>query len=115
MVSEGGSSTAGAWADYDNDGDLDLFVTNFGANFLYRNNGNGIFTKVTAGAVVSEQGSWQGCAWGDYDNDGWVDLFAVNDAGNNALYRNNRNGTFTRVTTGSPVRDGGARARRQRL
>ena len=108
VVSEGGSSTAGAWADYDNDGDLDLFVTNFGANFLYRNNGNGIFTKVTAGAVVSEQGSWQGCAWGDYDNDGWVDLFAVNDAGNNALYRNNRNGTFTRVTTGSPVRDGGA-------
>jgi hypothetical protein len=108
VISEGGNSTAGAWADYDNDGDLDLFVTNFGANFLYRNNGNGMFTKVTSGAVVSEQGSWQGCAWGDYDNDGWVDLFVVNDAGNNALYRNNRNGTFTRITTGSPVRDVGA-------
>ena len=49
-----------------------------------------------------------GCAWGDYDNDGFLDLFVCRQLGqNNVLYHNNGNGTFTKVTEGRPVNDGG--------
>src|SRR5437762_3022947 len=93
----------GFWVDYDNDGRLDLFVKNFeGANRLYRNNGDGTFTDLTAEAgVVGGPNNWA-AVWGDYDNDGFLDLFVTNpgiDAegvGNaNLLYHNNGDGTFT--------------------
>jgi len=63
--------------DYDNDGDEDLYVTNFGPNRLYRNDGQGRFTDVaTASGVVL--GGWStGCAFGDYDADGRLDLFVA--------------------------------------
>jgi hypothetical protein len=72
------ASTSSAWGDYDNDGWLDAFVTSFGeGNFLFRNNGNGGFTKVedTALALVAQSIA---CAWGDYDNDGDLDIFVAN-------------------------------------
>lgn len=113
LVTEGPGSTGCAWADYDNDGFSDLFVARGanggpGGNLLYRNLGNGSFVKVTTGPVVADN-SWSvGCAWGDYDNDGFTDLFVCHYAGhNNALYRNNGDGTFSAVVRGSIVNDGG--------
>ena len=65
-------------ADYDNDGNADLFVTNFGPNILYRNNGDGTFTDATAAAGLAQAGRWHtGAAFGDYDGDGYVDLYVA--------------------------------------
>jgi enediyne biosynthesis protein E4 len=64
-----------AVADYDNDGNLDLFVTGYGANALYRNKGNCTFEDVTDKAGVRGGGFSTGAAWADYDRDGNVDLF----------------------------------------
>jgi hypothetical protein len=64
-----------AVADYDNDGNLDLFVTGYGGNVLYRNLGNCKFEDVTEKAGVRGGGFSTGAAWGDYDRDGNVDLF----------------------------------------
>jgi enediyne biosynthesis protein E4 len=64
-----------AVADFDNDGNLDLFVTGFGGNALYRNKGNCTFEDVTDKAGVRGGGLSTGAAWADYDRDGNVDLF----------------------------------------
>jgi len=105
IVTDLGPCSAAVWGDYDNDGHVDLFVTDQRAGYpnrLYRNNGDGTFTKITDGPVVTDQaGSW-GCAWGDYDNDGYLDLFVASLQGCN-LYRNNGDGTFTRTTGASLV------------
>jgi len=108
VVNDGGDSQGCSWGDYDNDGDLDIFVANGSDqnNFLYSNNGNGTFTKITAGIIVNDAGNSKGCSWADYDNDGDVDLFIAN-FGDNFLYANNGNGTFTKVTEGEIVTDGG--------
>jgi hypothetical protein len=100
--------------DYDNDGRMDLFFTNGAklpelektsaefSNCLLRNNGDGTFEDVTAKAGLSgaDLGFCFGVAVADYDNDGNQDIFICN-AGRNALYHNNGNGTFTDVTAGS--------------
>jgi enediyne biosynthesis protein E4 len=71
-----GIGMAAAWADYDNDGRLDLVVTSYDRIVLYHNNGDGTFTDVTAKAGLDKfRGFWTGAAWGDYDRDGNVDLF----------------------------------------
>lgn len=109
VVNDGGWSQACSWADYDRDGWLDLFVANshLQKNYLYKNNGNGTFTKITSGDIVNDVSFSRGCAWGDYNNDGWLDIFAVNYNGlNDFLYKNNGNGTFTKITTGPQVNDG---------
>ena len=93
------------FADYDDDGDLDIYVANDSVpNYLYRNNGDGTFTEVglEAGVAYSEDGREQagmGAVFGDYDNDGDLDLFVTNFSDdNNTLYRNDGNGFFTDVT-----------------
>jgi hypothetical protein len=113
VVTGGGQSTGGSWADYENDGDLDLYVTNLaGVNFLYRNNGypNFTFTRITTGAPATEIANSTACSWGDFDNDGDVDLFVANQGANarNALYRNLGNGSFVKVSTGSIANDQGS-------
>ena len=61
--------------DYDNDGDVDLFVANFGTSRLFRATSPGRFVDDAGPAGVAVQGGASGCAFGDYDNDGWLDLF----------------------------------------
>ena len=86
-----------AWGDYDNDGDLDLYLTNDWnqANVLYRNNGDTTFTDVTAQASVGDTGTGRNPLFADVDNDGDLDLYVVNAGQSNVLYRNNGDGTFT--------------------
>jgi len=67
-----------AVGDYDNDGFQDLYVTNFGRNVLYHNNGDGTFTDVTAKAGVDDPRWSTRAAWVDYDRDGHLDLFVAN-------------------------------------
>jgi hypothetical protein len=106
--SDSGNAIVADWGDYDNDGHLDLAVSRFGPNLLYHNNGDGTFTKVTSGALVTDSQSSEICQWVDYDNDGFLDLFVANSSNqNNALYHNSGDGTFTKVSTGSVVNDGG--------
>jgi hypothetical protein len=104
-------STGGSWGDYDNDGYLDMYVCNSvgdAPNSLYHNNGDGTFTKITAGPMVTESGHSTGSSWVDYDNDGDLDLFVVNVLGQkNCLYQNKGDGTFTKITTGDIVNDTG--------
>ena len=65
-------------ADYDNDGNSDLYITAYGANALYHNSGDGTFTDVTAKARVGDPRWSTGCAFADYDRDGFVDLYVAN-------------------------------------
>ncbi len=92
------------WVDYDNDGDLDAYITNYGAtndftgtaNHLYRND-NGVFTKVTdAGAIITDEMASLASVWEDFDNDGDLDCIVTNDAKNpTRYYENLGNGRFT--------------------
>jgi hypothetical protein len=71
-------SLAAAWEDYDNDGDVDLYVANdYGRNCLYRNDA-GHFMNVAAQAGVVDFGSGMSVSWGDYDRDGWMDIYVAN-------------------------------------
>jgi len=113
-VNENGSeqgSMGVTLGDYDHDGKLDLFVTNFDDDYntLYHNDGHGSFTDVSYAAKVAAV-SLPYVGWGtkffDYDNDGWVDLLVVNGhvypqlptyRQRNLVHHNNRDGTFTEV------------------
>ena len=77
-VGHAGYGVGCAAADYDNDGDQDLYVTNYGSNVLYRNNGDGTFSDVTQKARVGDSRWSTSCAFLDYDLDGDVDLYVVN-------------------------------------
>jgi hypothetical protein len=116
-IGEDCCTTVASWADYDNDGKLDLYVgryldprrkipTTFYArngepNQLYHNNGDGTFTNVTATSHTDEPGLCLGSVFGDINDDGYPDLYVVNDFGRKTLYRNNRDGSFTDITVSS--------------
>jgi hypothetical protein len=126
--------------DYDNDGNLDLFVTYYGRNVLYHNNGNGTFTDVTreSGLLQPEEHWNTGAAFLDYNRDGHLDIFVSNyvdfeygtklyesnpalvgeqspviygiaglKGTRNLLYRNNRDGTFTDVSDAAGISKAG--------
>ena len=102
-VADPQSSFCAAWADYDNDGYIDLYIADGvigdgAANVLYHNNGDGTFTNTAERAGVANTGNSLGTAWGDYNKDGYIDLHVVNYGQSNVLYRNNGDGTFTDVT-----------------
>jgi hypothetical protein len=102
-VEDGGDSRAVNWIDYDNDGDLDLFITNGHrngqVNFLYENNGDLTFTKITDIVITTDKFASDGSSWGDVDNDGDLDLYVANWWGDiNNFYINNGDKTFTAVT-----------------
>ena len=105
--------TLGAsFADYDSDGDLDIYLANdTNQNILYRNNSDGTFTNTNGTDERSHTGDTRGgmgITWGDYDNDGDLDLFVTNWLDeNNVLYRNNSDGTFTDVSAQSGIFESG--------
>ena len=104
-----------ALLDYDNDGLLDIYFVNSltvdllksngkTKSALYRNNGDGTFSDVTAKAGIGDVGWGMGAAVGDYNNDGFTDLY-VTCVGPNHLFKNNGDGTFTDVTKTAGVSD----------
>jgi enediyne biosynthesis protein E4 len=118
-------SVGGAWFDYDNDGRLDLFVSNYidwspetnklcgepgkrlscspalypgTANILYHNNGDGTFSDISADTGIAALiGKGMGLAVADYDDDGYMDIFVANDNERNFLFHNNGGKTFSEV------------------
>jgi hypothetical protein len=99
------STQAAAWADFDNDGLLDLFVGNEGGPAqLFRNKGDGTFEDIAAQAGVARAAFSKGVTAGDFDNDGWIDLYVSNHGSvSNFLYRNNGDGTFTEMADAAGV------------
>ena len=118
-MESGGNSWSASWGDYDNDGDFDLFIANWGNqnNKLFRNDGNFIFTPISNDTIVNDSGYYACSGWGDYDNDGDLDMFVTqayrtpNSPLKNNLYKNKliENGTpgFEKIITGDIVNDGG--------
>jgi len=99
-----------AWADFDNDGDQDLYVaSDTQPNYLYLNQGNGTFREggLLSGAAVDSNGkarAGMGIAIGDYDRDGWLDICVTNFSEEAyALFRNQRDGTFTDTAVASGI------------
>jgi hypothetical protein len=111
LLHNGGNTMSGSWADYDNDGDMDVFLANDqGSNALFRNEGNFNFTKIATDTVSNTNSRSFSSAWSDVDNDGDLDLFVTNSFATgqlllNFLYLNNGNGSFTRVNNTVPATD----------
>ena len=103
LESKSHPTQTGAWADYDNDGHLDLYVGNehyrgvHAPSQLFHNNGDGTFTDVAASAGVENMRFAKGVSWGDYDRDRFPDLYVSNMLGLNRLYHNQGDGTFVDV------------------
>ena len=86
------------FGDYDNDGDVDLYLVNATRNTLYRNNGDNTFTDVTMEAGVGDTRDGKIGVFWDYDNDGHLDIYATTWGKGSVLCKNNGDGTFTDVS-----------------
>jgi len=92
------STNSAMWADFDNDGFLDVFIANENSpSQLFRNRGDGTFEDVSHAAGIDRTGFSKGVTAADYDNDGYVDFYVSNLNGPNVLYHNNHDGTFTDI------------------
>ncbi len=133
-VGDKGFGFGSSAADFDRDGDLDLYVLNYGPNVFYRNNGDGTFTDISQESGLANPMWSLSSPWLDYDNDGDLDVYVANylhyDDGKfrsyyaaagypgplsyngrpDALYRNNGDGTFTEVTREAGVYNPDGRA-----
>lgn len=106
----GANTSGGVWADYDNDGDLDIYAISAKADILYENIGNGRFRDVTRTSGITDTLPTEGAAWGDYDSDGWIDLYiaryedwATHTYFSDILYRNLGDGRFEDVTLSANI------------
>lgn len=112
LVQDGGNTMSSSWADFDNDGDFDVFLANNeGFSSLFRNDGENSFTKLDSDIVCNTYGQSFGCNWGDVNNDGFLDLYVTNSFGTgshqNFLFMNNGDMTFTRNTSSVIATDQG--------
>lgn len=93
FVADGGDAEAVTAVDYDNDGDLDLYVANQGGvNFLYQNLGDGKFERLMDSGIATARTNDTYSTWGDVNKDGWLDVFIVNRYGADAFYWNRGDG-----------------------
>lgn len=133
-VADSSPSFGSSSADFDNDGDEDLYVLNYGPNVFFRNNGDGTFTDISEATGLADPRWSLSAPWFDYDNDGDLDVYVANyllyddgkfrayyaaagypgplsySAQYDALYRNNGDGTFTDVSEKVGTRLGHGRA-----
>ena len=93
-INHSGNGLTAGFADFDNDGYLDLFVVRDGSNLLYRNLGDGTFENISAMAGVGSGSDGTGILFFDYDHDGDLDIYITRHGGN-LIFRNNSDGTFT--------------------
>ncbi len=113
LLNDGKSTMSSSWGDFDNDGDLDVFLANDNStNGLFRNDGNFVFNKLSSDTVSTTPSNSFSSAWADVDNDGDLDLFVTNAFAASAkltcfFYLNNGNSTFSRVANHTLVQDSG--------